>query len=241
MKSTAMLLPIALLACSCATLSPPPGVLVFTRTEGWRHESIPDAVAALQRLGARERLRVDVTEDPGRFNPAELARYRAVVFASTTLDVLEADQQAALRGFVRNGGGYMGVHAAADTEYGWPWYGALVGAWFDSHPEGLQTTTVRFESAGVLAPGEGWSVTDELYNYRTNPRARVQVIATVDERDYAGGTMGADHPIAWCRAFEGGRSWYTGLGHTPQMYRDEVFLRHLRRGLRYAAGISADC
>jgi type 1 glutamine amidotransferase len=238
------LLPIFLLCAllgGCATTAAPDRVLVFTRTEGWRHDSIPAAVAALQRLGAQENLHVDATEDAAAFSADNLGRYRAVVFASTTLDVLDDTQQGALQDFIRGGGGFMGVHAAADTEYDWDWYGELVGAWFHSHPPGLQASDVRFEIPGVLPADGHWRVTDELYNFRRNPRGRVQVIATVDEAHYAGGTMGDDHPIAWCRAFDGGRSWYTGLGHDAALYGDEVFLRHLRRGLRYAAARAPEC
>ncbi len=216
-------------------------VLVFTRTSGWRHDSIPEAIAALRGIGAGAGIEVVATEDPGAFTPAALQAYDAVVFASTTRDVLDDAQQAAFESYVRDGGGYMGIHAAADTEYDWPWYGELVGAWFDSHPEGLQTSPVRFESPGVLAQGATWTVTDELYNYRRNPRADVDVIATVDESAYEGGTMGSDHPIAWCHRMGGGRAWYTGLGHTRAMYADPVYRRHLLRGLRFATGRDPDC
>ena len=115
------------------------------------------------------------------FSAANLARYRAVVFASTTGDVLDEAQQTAMEGFVRQGGGFMGLHAAADTEYGWPWYGRLVGAYFRNHPPGLQSTHVQPERDGKPV-GTRWPVTDELYNYRTHPRGQVRVIATVDER-----------------------------------------------------------
>lgn len=211
----------------------PACILVFTRTSGWRHDSIPAALAALKALSAEADIDVHATEDPTFFEQRRLTGYDAVVFASTTRDVLDDAQQHALQSFIRDGGGFMGIHAAADTEYDWPWYGELVGAWFEGHPEGLQRSPVRFEQPGVLADGEAWTVTDELYNYRRNPRADVTVIATVDESAYAGGTMGDDHPIAWCRAFDGGRSWYTGLGHTPEMYADRLFRRHLARGLDY--------
>ena len=217
-----------------------PRVLVFTKTAGWRHESLPTTIAALQRLGEKEGIAVDATEDATEFNTANLARYRAVVFASTTGDVLDDAQQAAMETFVRNGGGFMGIHAAADTEYEWPWYGELVGARFESHPPGLQTSRVLFEGLQPGAPA-AWVVTDELYNYRTNPRARVQVLATVQESDYEGGTMGEDHPIAWCHAFDGGRAWYTGLGHEARMYEDPGFLWQLTQGLRYAVGVSGAC
>ena len=236
--STALL---SLAFCLNAVAAPPqPRVLVFSKTAGFRHDSIPTAVAALQRLGALERMKVDHSEDPADFNEKNLKRYRAVVFASTTGDVLDAAQQAAMESFVRAGGGYMGVHAAADAEYDWPWYGELMGAWFKSHPPGLQTTRVVFEQNGVPL-GAAWTVTDEIYNYRSNPRNAVRVTATVDERDYKGGTMGADHPIAWCHSYDGGRAWYTGLGHDAKLYSDPQFEAQLRRGLRYATRKSEDC
>lgn len=244
MRRPALILLSILLLALCvqasASMAPRARVLVFTKTTGWRHDSIPTAVAALQRLGAQEGMQVDHSENAGDFNARNLARYRAVVFANTTLDVLDAEQQAAMEGFVRAGGGFMGLHAAADTEYDWPWYGELVGAWFKSHPQELQTSRVLFEGEAAAAPKD-WTVTDELYNYRGNPRGRVQVLATVQEADYDGGTMGKDHPIAWCHAFDGGRAWYIGLGHGIELYADPVFLDQLRRGLRYSAGISPRC
>ncbi len=215
-------------------------VLVFSKTAGFRHDSIPTAAATLRRLAADAGMAADHSEDAGDFNPDNLARYRVVVFASTTGDVLDPAQQAALEGFVRGGGGFLGVHAAADTEYDWPWYGQLVGAWFGGHPPGLQSTRVQPERDG-RPDGEAWPIRDELYNYRSNPRGQVRVVATVDETLYEGGRMGADHPIAWCHAFDGGRSWYTGLGHDDAVYADANFLAQLRRGLRYAAGQATEC
>lgn len=237
-----LLIPLSLALClNAVATQPQPRVLVFTKTTGWRHDSIPTAVAALQRLAAQEGLAVDHSEDAGAFDEKNLQRYRAVIFASTTGDVLDTTQQAAMESFVRAGGGYMGVHAAADTEYDWPWYGELVGAYFKSHPPGLQTTKVVFESQGVPTTAPAWTVTDEIYNYRSNPRSAVQVTATVDERDYEGGTMGADHPIAWCHSYDGGRAWYTGLGHEIKLYADPQFEAQLRRGLRYVVRFSDEC
>ena len=219
----------------------PPRILVFTRTAGWRHDSIPVAIEALRELGGEAGLVVEHTEDPARFDAGTLARYRAVVFANTTLDVLDASQQLAFERFVAAGGGFVGIHSAADTEHDWPWYGELVGAWFDSHPPGLQDSPVRSEAGHALPGAAEWLVRDEFYNYRSNPRAQVIVIATVDEATYAGGEMGADHPIAWCHARLGGRAWYTGLGHERALYADERFRAHLLRGLRYATGQSDAC
>ena len=247
----AVLLPVSLAACAgprngtredprSASRQQTQRILVFTRTTGWRHDSIPAAVATLRELGAQAGLQVDHGEAASAFSDANLSRYRAVVFASTTGDVLDTAQQAAFERYVRGGGGFLGVHAAADTEYDWPWYGTLVGAWFLGHPPGLQTARVRFEGDQARVAND-WRVTDELYDYRRNPRRDVQVLATVDERDYAGGTMGADHPIAWCHGSQGGRAWYTGLGHDAKLYADATFRTHLLRGLRYATGQSDGC
>lgn len=231
------------LVAGCVVTGPataPDRALVFTRTAGFRHDSIPTAVATLRQLANEEGLIVDHSEDAGDFSAENLARYRVVVFANTTGDVLDASQQAALQAFIRRGGGFVGVHSAADTEHDWPWYGQLVGAYFRSHPPGLQATRVQIERNDKPV-GMPWPIRDELYNYRSNPRGQVRVIATVDERLYDGGAMGADHPIAWCHAFDGGHSWYTGLGHDNTVYGDANFLAQLRQGLRYAAGRSNGC
>jgi type 1 glutamine amidotransferase len=218
----------------------PTRILVFTRTAGFRHDSIPVGVDTLRALAAEAGLQIEHSEDPALFDTASLSRFRAVVFLNATGDVLDNVQQRAFERYVAAGGGYLGVHAAADTEYDWPWYGDLVGAWFQGHPPGLQTTDVRFEGdqAGLAA---AWRISDELYNYKRNPRGKVEVLATVDEGQYTGGTMGKDHPIAWCHASGSGRAWYTGLGHDARIYADPTYRAHLLRGLRYATGQSADC
>lgn len=219
----------------------PPRLLVYTRTTGWRHDSIPVAVDTLRALAAEAGMEVVHTEDPAMFTEEGLAAFRVVAFANTTGDILDATQQAAFERYVRAGGGWLGLHSAADTGYDWPWYGELAGAWFASHPPGLQSSRVVFEGGHGPALASTWRVTDELYNYRDNPRPRVSVIATVDEGDYAGGTMGADHPIAWCHERLGGRAWYTGLGHDIALYADPTFRAHLLRGLRYASGQAPGC
>ncbi|RKR92021.1 PKD domain-containing protein [Micromonospora pisi] len=219
-------------------------VMVFSKTAGYRHESVEAGISAIEQLGRENGFRVDSTEDATSFTSANLAQYEAVVFLSTTGDALNNEQQAAFEAYIRGGGGFAGVHAAADTEYDWPWYGGLVGAWFDSHPA-TQPATVRFEdranpSTAHFAPS--WTHTDEWYNYRTNPRANVKVLATVDESTYSGGGMGADHPITWCQEYDGGRAWYTGMGHTTQSFGEENYLRMLLGGIRLAADqADADC
>jgi type 1 glutamine amidotransferase len=222
----------------------PARALVFTRTLGFRHASIPVAVAELRRLGPGAGLEVDHTEDPARFTAAGLRRYRVVVFLHTTGDVLDQAGEAALRGFVEGGGGWVGVHAAADTEYDWPWYETLAGARFARHPA-VQRATVRVvdrEHPATAPLPATWIRTDEWYDFRANPRGRVHVLATLDESTYQGGGMGADHPIAWCHRLGQGRALYTAGGHTEASWAERRFRVHLAGSLRWAAGAAAgDC
>jgi len=226
-----------------ATAAPLTKVLVFSKTAGFRHSSIPQGISAIQQLGAANGFTVTATEDAAQFSTANLAQYQAVVWLSTTGDVLDANQQSAFESYINGGGGYVGVHAAADTEYDWPWYGTLVGAWFSSHPA-IQQANVRIEDSTNPSTSHlpaTWTRTDEWYNYRTNPRANVHVLANLDEASYTGGTMG-DHPITWCGQLGAGRSWYTGLGHTEESYADPNFTRMLLGGIRIAAGaVASSC
>ncbi|HKE99278.1 MAG TPA: ThuA domain-containing protein [Actinomycetes bacterium] len=216
-----------------------PAVLVFTRTAGFRHASIPAAADAVRRLGREAGLAVDVTEDPARFSDAGLRGYRAVVFLHTTGHVLGAREQAALERFVGAGGGWVGVHAAADADPGWPWQLGLIGAEFTGHPPVQQADVLVEDPAhpSTRSLPRRWTRTDEWYNFRASPRGRARVLLTLDEATYQGGTMGADHPVAWCRRYAGGRSWYTALGHTEATWRERPFLEHLLGGIRWAAGL----
>jgi type 1 glutamine amidotransferase len=234
------------LAVPAAHAAEPLRVLAFSRTTGFRHDSIPVAHAVLQALAPRHRMSVVASEDAGRFAAVPLADFDVVLFLNTTGDVLDATQQAALQAFVENGGGWVGVHAAADTEYGWPFYGTLLGngAWFASHPA-IQPAGVVRESADHPAVSHwpaGFVFTDEWYNFGANPRAAVQVLLRLDESSYAPGTgaMGADHPIAWARPVGDGRAFYTGLGHRAETFRDAGFQRHLVAALHWSAGRAYD-
>jgi cytochrome c len=234
---------VAALAYGATSQSPSesPRVLLFTKTTGFRHASIPAAVKAIRERGGDTGLTVVATEDAAAFTDANLRRFDAVVFLLTSGDVLGPRQQAAFERFIRRGGGYAGVHSASDTEYDWRWYGRLVAAYFRSHPQ-IQTATVRVAARdpSTSALPRAWTRTDEWYNFARNPRGSVRVLATVDETTYAAGpdAMGSDHPIAWAHAFDGGRAWYTAGGHTEEAYADPFFLRHLIGGIRYAAGLS---
>jgi type 1 glutamine amidotransferase len=216
-------------------------LLVFSKTAAFRHASIPDAIAALRRLAASQGIAIDFTEDSAVFTDANLARYNAVVFLLTTGTILDANQQAAFERYIEHGGGFAGVHSASDTEYNWPWYGQLVGAYFDrvhGHSKVVPATVYVVDHthpSTSMLPAI-WIRTDEWYNFATNPSKTVHVLLTVDERTYQGGVMGANHPIAWYHTFDGGRSWYTAMGHTSESYSEPLFLAHLWGGILYAAG-----
>ncbi|XVV00511.1 ThuA domain-containing protein [Actinosynnema sp. CA-248983] len=227
-----------------AAVDTPYDVLVFSKTAGFRHDSIAVGTQMIRDLGAGNNFTVTATEDSAQFNATNLAKYEAVVFLNTTGDVLNATQQTAFETYIRGGGGYVGVHSAADTEYDWPFYGELVGAYFSSHPA-IQQATVRVENRAHPATahlGSSWVRTDEWYNYRTNPRSTARVLATLDESTYSGGSMGGDHPHTWCKSVGSGRSFYTGSGHTQSSYSEAGFRSMVLGGLRYASGrAKADC
>ncbi len=219
-----------------------PTVLVFTRTAGFRHDSIPAGVAALKQLAEQNGFGLSQTEDGTQFADATLTPFAAVVFLSTTGDILKAAEEAAFERYIAQGHGFVGVHAAADCEYNWPYYGGLVGAYFAGHSV-VTSASVKLEPvthaalAGLTSP---WLRSDEWYGFRTNPRPDVTVLLTVDETTYdpGQGAMGADHPVAWYHAYQGGRAFYTALGHTPESFSDPLFLGHLLGGVRWAAGIT---
>lgn len=263
--------------------APKPAILVFTKAAGFVHKSIVPGTEAIRKLGADNGFTVDATADPQAFTPANLAKYKAVVFLSTTGNVLPGDsQRAALEGYIRHGGGYFGIHAASDmggVATSWPFYLGLVGAAFKGHTNArLYSDTPMPTRPGLtyggkiadapadadqVAPGmkasssepariiiedraspltRNWgraiTLTDEWYGFVSNPRPQVHVIAKVDETSYTPGPgqMGADHPVAWCRAYEGGRSVYTALGHPIGTWSDPRFLGHVLGGIRLAMG-----
>ncbi|GAA4409065.1 hypothetical protein GCM10023187_31780 [Nibrella viscosa] len=222
------------------TPAPQPRVLVFSKTKGWVHTSIPFAVAAIQKLGAENGFRVDTTKNAAYFTDDSLRNYQAVVFNSTTGNVLNPKQQAAFERYIQAGGGYMGIHSAADTEYEWPWYAKLMGAHFSSHPSQPNVRKATVDVTDKNHPStahlpDKWERTDEWYNYRSF-YSGLKVLANLDENTYNGGTNGAYHPIAWYHEFDGGRAFYTGGGHTDESFSDPVFVKHILGGLKYAIG-----
>ncbi len=211
--------------------------LVFSKTAGFRHQSIPDGVVALKKLGQTHVFSVHATEDANFFTDENLSKFDVIILMSTTGTILNEDQKAAFQRFVRSGKGVVGIHSATDTEYEWPWYNQLIGAYFLAHPK---QQTLRLEVKNSNHPStwhlpKNWLWTDELYEFREiNPN--INVLLNADESTYqvAKGN-GENHPMAWFHEFDGGRVFYTALGHVEAAYQDPDFLKHLYGGIWYAA------
>ncbi len=215
-------------------------VLVFSKTAGFRHDSIPVGIAALKQLGTTNGFTVDATEDSALFTPNNLARYRAIVFLNPSGDILNASQRAAFQQFIQDGGGWAGIHnPIALTLEDWAWYSKLVCARYVSEistqPARLQVVNTTHDS--TLGLPNPWLFTTEAYNYDVNPKVNgAVVLVNLDETSLSGGTMGGDHPFSWYHAFDGGRMWYTVGGANTADYSDPNFLKHMLGGIRYAAG-----
>lgn len=220
-------------------------VLVFSKTTVFRHNSIDEGKVAIQKLGAENGFAVDTTEDAALFNEKNLKRYAAVVFLNTTGDVLDPIQQNAFERYIQAGGGYVGVHAATDTEYDWPWYGKLAGAYFKDHPStpsNVQSGVYHVQDKTHISTSflpDPWTRSDEFYSFK-NMNPDVKVLLTIDETSYVGGNMGDWHPSAWYHEFDGGKAFYTSLGHTKETYTEMLFLRHLVEGLKWAMSPQLD-
>jgi cytochrome c len=218
-------------------------VLVFSKTLMFRHASITNGIAAIKTLGAENGFQVDATEDSSVFTKANLAKYKTVVFLSTSGDILNDEQQEAFRDFIENGGGLAGVHAACAgdvaTEGTWPWYGDALCGKFTNHSAIVQATVEveDLENPSTALLPRRWVRRDEWYNFIESPRPKVHVLASLDEATYKGGNMGKDHPIAWCKQMGKGRIWYTALGHTEASFTEPLFLKHLLGGIQVAAGV----
>lgn len=215
-------------------------VLVFAKTKGWHHTSIPFGFKAIEGIGKKMDFITDTTSDSKVFTDNNLKNYATVVFNNTSGNVLNAEEQAAFERYIQAGGGYVGIHAAADTEFDWPWYGKLVGAWFESHPSNSNIRKAVVEIVDNNHPSTTglpakWSRTDEWYNYKMF-YPDLHVLANLDENSYEGGTNGSNHPVSWYHEFDGGRAFYTGNGHTDESYSEPQFLEHLSGGIKYALG-----
>ena len=211
-------------------------ILVFFETKGYYHSSIPVAVAAIQKLGKANNMQIDTTSESATFLQPNLDTYHAIVFMSTTGDVFNDQEQAAFKKYINNGGGFVGIHAATDTEYGWPWYNQLVGGYFKSHPNQQEAVinVLDGKHASTKHLPAQWKRFDEWYNFK-DMQPGLHILINIDEKSYEGGEMGASHPMAWYHKFDGGKAFYTELGHTNESYEDPLFLIHILGGIQYAA------
>lgn len=213
-------------------------VLVFSKTAGFRHkEAIQAGKKEIPALGVKNKFGVDTTENADAFTPENLKQYAAVVFLCTTGNVLNDQQQKAFEQFIRNGGGYVGLHSAADTEYDWPWFGELNGAYFKSHPRQQEAifNIVDGDNIATAHLPKVWKRFDELYNFKWIG-LDLNILITIDESSYTGGGNGEFHPMAWYHEFDGGRGFYTALGHDNKSYEDPLYMQHILGGINYAMG-----
>lgn len=228
------------LLLSCSQEEKGTSVLIFSKTAGFRHQSIEDGIKMIKELGAENGFAVTSTEDADIFEQKNLKNIKVVIFNNTTMDVLDDSQQIEFKRFIQAGGGFVGIHAAADTEYDWPWYGGLVGAYFNGHPNNPNVRDAeveRVDSTHICTSHlpNRWARTDEWYNYKDiNPN--INILLNLDESTYEGGTNGESHPIAWYHEYDGGRAFYTGGGHTSESYSDPLFKEHLLGGIKWATG-----
>jgi type 1 glutamine amidotransferase len=229
---------ILLLTCcsiiSCKTSSGnnhPKTILVYSATKGYRHESIPYGIAAIRAIAVDKKWEVIATEDSTYFTKENLKNLSGIVFLNTTGNVLDNKGQEALQQYIHDGGGLAGIHAATDCEYDWPWYNQLIGAYFESHPEQqVATLNITAEHPASTPLPKVWTRKDEWYNFK-NVSPSINVIMLLDETSYKGGKMGAVHPASWYHSFEGGKVFYTALGHTKESYSDPLFLKHIEGGI----------
>jgi len=226
-------------APACAAPEPKPEILIYSGTTGYRHDSIPAGIKAVTNLAAQRGLRVVASEDPSVFSAASLKRFKVIVMLSCTTDPknpasewLVGDRRDALQQFVRDGGGILAIHAAADSHYNWPWYSRLIGGHFARHPQGTPKGTVT-----VVAPGDPAvkglprtiSRVDEWYYFEDyDPVSKVLV--TLDPQSIGEKDINPN-PVAWTREINSGRVFYTAMGHTKESYSEPFFLRHLGLGL----------
>ena len=216
-----------------------PRVLIFCKTNGFHHASITTGIAAIQKLGAENGFLVDTTADSTWFRPKILKKYAALIFLSPTGTVFGPEEEKALQEYIHHGGGFVGIHAATDCEYNWQWYGDLVGGYFKLHPKQQEARFYVVDSTNAAMQGfpNPWTHFDELYSFKyLNPD--IKVLLKIDETSYTGGGgfTGDSHPFAWYHEYEGGRSFYTALGHRDEDWSDPLILHHVLAGIQYAIG-----
>lgn len=221
-------------------------VLLFSKTDGFHHESINEGVTAIKQLAVRHNFTVDWQENATAFNDKNLEKFQAVIFLNTTGNIMNAEQKAAFEKFIKSGKGYVGIHSASDTEYDWAWYTKMVGNTFKIHPQ-QQTAYLKVEDynfPGMDRFPKRMLWTDEWYEFSQPAKATdLKFLLSVDEKSYdpnvkwgtnEGKPMGF-HPISWYHPYDGGRAFYTALGHIPLTFSDQTFLDHIYGGIYWAA------
>jgi type 1 glutamine amidotransferase len=242
MKNTLSVLILFVVLGILPSFSPPKKMkfLVFSKTAGWRHDSIEAGIASFKKLAEDKKFEVDFSEDSNVITSENLKQYHAVVFLNTTGDIFNEEQQEVFKKYIQSGNGFVGIHAATDTEYNWPWFGEMVGAYFLDHPNNPNVKPGKF----IVIHKNHWATrhmpdefmhTDEFYNFK-NLSTKVNHVLKIDETSYSGGKNPEFHPMSWYHNYDGGRAFYTALGHTKECYTDPLFLEHVWAGLQYAAG-----
>ncbi|WP_409012662.1 ThuA domain-containing protein [Dyadobacter sp. 3J3] len=226
------------------SVTPEKRVLIFSKTAGFRHGSIGAGKVAIAKLGTENGFSVDTTENAALFTEKNLRKYSAVIFLNTTGNVLNDNQQEAFEHYIQAGGGYLGIHAATDTEYDWQWYNKLAGAYFASHPgnpnvQNGEAYVVNREHPSMEGFPDRWKIKDEFYDFKTF-NSQVTVLVKIDEKSYKDGKMGKDHPMSWYHEFDGGKAFYTNFGHEDATFENPVFLKHLMGGLKYVMATKLD-
>ena len=223
----------------------PKGVLIFSKTNGYRHNSIEPAIAALKKAGKEKGWQIYNTESGAFFNDEYLQRFKVVVFLSTTGDILTSEQEKAFEDWEENGGGYVGIHAAADCEYGWSWYDQLLGTHFRDHPllphiSDAEIITDDSRDPTTLHLPSKWHKTDEWYNFKQDVRGKknIHILLSLNEASYISiwpfQRMGGDHPLSWTNTIGKGRMFYTAMGHNTSTFRDQNAIGHIIAGIGWA-------
>ncbi len=222
----------------------PMRLLIFSKTAGFRHKSIAAGQVALAKLAKEKGFLIDTTENSETFTETNLKQYKAIVFLNTTGDILNDAQQADFERYIQAGGGFVGVHAATDTEHKWPWYNKLVGGYFASHPnnpnvqKGTMYVLDKNHPSTKDLPDQ-FDRTDEFYDFSSYQKDLVKPLIRVDEKSYHGGKMGDFHPLVWYHEFDGGKVFYTNFGHTDESYTEEIVLKSLWGGIQYVTNYTS--
>jgi uncharacterized protein len=222
-------------------------VLVYTRNgPGYVHENISASVECLKGICSKNGWTCEATDDPAVLTPEKLRKFDVLVFSNSNNDAFTTEQQrSAFQGYIRSGGGFVGIHSACGSERNWPWFWANLGGKFVRHAKSDQKLYLKVidpthPSTDFLPAVWNWHE-DECY-YVDNLNPDIHVLLAVDltkieddkKAEYPGRVFGDYFPLCWCHRFEGGRQWYTAIGHFPKDYKDENFVKHLTGGMRWA-------